>query len=199
MMRRHLLRLLLGVLAAGAVLGAGLEMAAAPLREGFSTNGMTAALAADVLTICSPNQLSVSLGQNLAGAGNRVFVILFENISSSTCLLRGYPTVVGVDASGHWVGSTRHTPTDGALAEKERSVRLRPGHRGSTLLQTIGVKLNGATCFTYQSILVRSPHTRRYFRVPLKWKLGQGPETNGLGVCGTVFVDPVTPGVETLF
>src|ERR1039458_4775342 len=109
MMRRYLPWLLLGVLAAGAALGAGLGMAVAPANEGSSTNSASAASAADVLTSCIPSQLSVSLGQNLAGAGNRVFVILFENVSSSTCLLRGYPTVVGVDASGHRVGTTRHT------------------------------------------------------------------------------------------
>jgi len=174
-------------------------MAVAPLREGSSTNGTSAAAAADVLTSCKPNQLSISLGQNLAGAGNEDFVILFENISSSTCLLRGYPTVVGVDQSGEWVGTTRHTPADGELVAKEPSVRLRSRQKGSTLVQTTGAQLNGAICFTYQSILVRVPHTSRYFSVPLKWKLGQGPETNGLGVCGTVFVGPVTPGVRTLF
>jgi hypothetical protein len=198
MMRRCLPWLLLGVLAAGAAFGAGIGAAVAPENEGSNANSTSPAPADDspgvkvALTSCTASQLSVMLGQNLAGAGNEALVILFENVGSSTCLLRGYPTVVGLDASGNWVGVSRHAPVDGGGAVKARSFELRPNQRGSSLLQTVGVQLNGAICVTYQAILVQTPNTIAYFRVRLKWPLGEGPLTDGLSVCGTVFVDPVT-------
>src|ERR1700689_1215144 len=106
MMRRCVPWLLIGVLVTGAAFGAGIGTAVAPEDAGSKSNDTSAAVsAADsrgagvVLTSCTASQLSVSLGMNVAGAGNEAFVILFENISTSTCQLHGYPSVVGLDAS----------------------------------------------------------------------------------------------------
>jgi len=173
--------------------GIGIEVGLQSDSSAASARGRVA------LPNCAPGQLSISLGQNIAGAGHRAFVLFFVNISSSVCRLEGYPIVVGLNSRGRRVGITRHTPANGVLTAPVHSVRLRPDQTGSSLLQTIGVQLNGRTCVTYESLLVRAPNTRRFFRVPLKWTPGQGPATNGLGVCGTVFVDPVVAGVKRLF
>ncbi len=73
------------------------------------------------------------------------------------------------------------------------------GQTSSSLLQTIGIPINGESCITLESLLVRAPGTRRFFRVPPKWAPDQGPATRGLSVCGTVFVDPLVGGVKSLF
>jgi Protein of unknown function (DUF4232) len=164
--------------------------AAIPNGPGHKSPSTTAGsqIAKVSLTKCTQSQLSLSLGQSLAGAGNRSFVVLFRNTSSSACRLQGYPSVAGVGASGRRIGLSRHALAASAL----RSVTLHPDQKGSSLLQTVGVQRNGDTCVEYRSVLVRAPNTRRFFRVPLKWKPGQGPATHGLAVCGTVFVGPVS-------
>jgi Protein of unknown function (DUF4232) len=167
---------------------------------GLQSSSSAASTRANVaLSHCAPKQLSISLGQNLAGAGNRALVLLFQNSSSSICRLGGYPVVVGLDSRGRRVGTASHTPANDALSAPVHSVSLRPDQTGSSLLQTVGIQHNGATCFTYRSLLVRAPDTKRFFRIPLKWPVGEGPATNGLSVCGTVFVDPVVAGVKKLF
>lgn len=171
------------------------------LQTGVQADNSTAAATrADVRPgNCTANQLSVSLGQNLAGAGNRAFVLLFQNTSSSACRLMGYPTVDGLDASGRRVGATRHTTTNSPLDEPVRDVRMTSGQSASTLLQTRGIPVAGGSCVALESLLVRAPGTRRFFRVELKWVPDQGPATRGISACGTVFVDPVVGGVTSLF
>ena len=197
-MRRSLRRVLPGVVAASiALVAMGSEpesVATTPSGLGHESSSTTVVTpgAKGALTNCRPSDLSLSLGPNLAGAGNRSFVLVFENTGASACRLQGYPAVVGVDASGRKIGKTRHAPGDGSSDAQQGNVSLQPGQEAPSLLETVGVQLTAEPCVTYASVLVRAPKTSRFVRVPLRWTPGKGPMTDGFVACGTVFVDPVS-------
>jgi hypothetical protein len=54
---------------------------------------------------CSISMLSLSLGQEQAGAGNRYLPVNFVNTSSTACYLNGFPGVSFVDSHGNQIGN----------------------------------------------------------------------------------------------
>jgi hypothetical protein len=85
--------------------------------------------------ICVTRALTMRLGASSGAAGSRYQPIVFTNVSSDTCLMRGYPGVSFVaPATGHQVGApaVRITQTFG-------TVTLAPGGQASALLQVVDI------------------------------------------------------------
>ena len=60
---------------------------------------------------CASASLVIWLNtQGSGAAGSSFYNLEFTNLSASTCTLRGYPGVSGVDLSGHQLGCTASTP-----------------------------------------------------------------------------------------
>jgi Protein of unknown function (DUF4232) len=53
-----------------------------------------------LVAACHASQLQVSLEQHGIGAGNIAFVITYQNVSTLTCALKGFPTVRAYAADG---------------------------------------------------------------------------------------------------
>ncbi len=111
-------------------------------------------------------QLSHSHPQGATGHGN--VVLIFRNISQSTCSLRGYP---GLDAIG---------PHGGVLAHARRSLRgftggahaintivLHSFQRASADVEWMNFRSNGGSCRFSKSIATTPPNTTKTFHRPV--------------------------------
>jgi hypothetical protein len=111
-------------------------------------------------------QLSHSHPQGATGHGN--VVLIFRNISQSTCSLRGYP---GLDAIG---------PHGGVLAHARRSLRgftggahaintivLHSFQRASADVEWMNFRSNGGSCRFSKSIATTPPSTTKTFHRPV--------------------------------
>lgn len=88
-------------------------------RGGLGGNSSTSTTAgraspsstASDLPACTLSRLSLSTGSAQTVAGHTGLPVVFKNISSSTCQLTGYPTVVGLNSSGTRVGAALPLPS----------------------------------------------------------------------------------------
>ena len=111
---------------------------------------------------CTTAELSVTLGLNSGAAGTIGQVLLFENRSTLTCLLHGFPGVAGLDNVGNQIAqATRvvnEVPFTGSTASLP-TVTLAPGATASALVLTSDVPRGGATsCVSYSGLLVTPPN-----------------------------------------
>lgn len=58
------------------------------------------------VTSCDTDDLSLSLGQPNGAAGTSYVDLILTNVSSLSCTLNGYPTVILVDSQGQQLGQT---------------------------------------------------------------------------------------------
>lgn len=118
---------------------------------------------------CTSAQLSVTPGLNSGAAGTIGRVILFENSSSYTCLLHGFPGVAGLDNSGSQVVQAirilNGAPFTGPISSLP-TVQLAPGDTASALVLSSDVPEGSATsCPTYAALLVTPPNAFQSVRV----------------------------------
>jgi hypothetical protein len=118
---------------------------------------------------CATAQLSVTPGLSSGAAGTIGQIILFENSSSSPCLLHGFPGVAGLDNSGHQVVQATRAlngaPISGS-ASSLPTVQLAPGDMASALVLSSDVPEGSATtCSTYAALLVTPPNAFQSVRV----------------------------------
>jgi len=145
---------------------------------------------------CAPGQLSISLGDNFAGAGTRAFMIVFHNTSESSCQMEGYPRVVVLNAASSPAGVVIHAPLLPGNPIPH-TIRMSPGDAAHALVSTGGVELHGDRCVTWRSIRVAPPGATTTTRIALKWKPDQGPNQDGLTSCGRAYLDPLAAGVPS--
>ena len=109
-------------------------------------------------------QLSISVGPNGGGAaaGHQGVAIVWQNSSSTPCLMTGWAGADGLDANG--ASATHATRTDrgylGGLAPggKAAAIVLRPGDSASSLVEGTSVpEGGGGACPTYTGLLVTPP------------------------------------------
>lgn len=81
---------------------------------------------------CTSSQLQVTSGRGGGAAGTFYQSLVFTNISSATCSLRGYPGASFVDSNGHQLGY----PADRDTTERARRVVLASGAKAHALLGT---------------------------------------------------------------
>lgn len=79
---------------------------------------------------CTASQLRVSAGRGGGAAGTFYLSLVFTNISSAACSVRGYPGASFVDADGNQLG----VPADRDTTEPVRRVALASGAKAHALL-----------------------------------------------------------------
>jgi hypothetical protein len=107
---------------------------------------------------CRTRQLSVRLGVSGAGGGTAYRQVDFRNVSTTTCVLSGYPTVVFLDGTGRPVGHPA-APTN-LLGTSIGPVELAPGQVGhASIGVTTAANYPAATCeaVTTSSIRISVP------------------------------------------
>jgi hypothetical protein len=139
------------------------------------------------LSACTTAQLSVTAGLNSGAAGTIGQVLLFQNTSTTTCLLHAFPGVAGLNSSGaQIVQATREVnqaPFSGSAASLP-TIQLTPGSTGSALVLGSDVPEGAATsCVTYAALLVTPPNALQSVRVDVS-----------LPGCSGLRVGPVYPG-----
>lgn len=146
---------------------------------------------------CRPGQLSLSerrypqpAGGYIAyGLGHSAAVVLFDNESSETCELTGYPKVAGLDRAG--ATATEATPTPGGYLgglplsdTKLPVVTLRPGATASAMVEgTDNPQAAAASCPSLAGLAVTAPDGTAPVRLPA-----------APGDCSGLEVHPVVPG-----
>ena len=132
---------------------------------------------------CRDGQVSTSAGSRGAAGGSYYDVIVFRNVSTTTCSLFGYPGVMLADANGRAVRTvTPHDPGAGHL------VVLAPGGSASTTISGTDFGPNGGAtpCKPSAGVLVIAPGQHRQTLV------------RGVGdrCYDEVFVQPVVAGTR---
>ena len=138
---------------------------------------------------CTSAQLTVSAGMGSGAAGTIGQVLLFENTSSTTCLLHAFPGVAGLDASGDQVvQATREVnlaPFSGSTATLP-TIQLTAGSTASALVFGSDVPVGAATsCVTYAGLLVTPPNAFASVRLDVT-----------MPGCAGLRVGPVYPGTS---
>jgi hypothetical protein len=118
---------------------------------------------------CTPAQLAVTAGMAQGAAGTIGQVILFQNTSTSTCVLHGFPGVAGLDNVGNQIAQAsrvvNQVPFTGSTASLP-TVQLAPGDTASALVLSTDVPMGTATsCLTYGGLLVTPPNTFQSVRL----------------------------------
>lgn len=103
-------------------------------------------------------------------AGHIGIVLLFQNSSTSTCVLSGYPGVDGLDAAGHRVASASRT-LNGMIGfcgcTAPATLTLGPGVVVSAVTEGDGAGSGGSTpCTPFASMLVTPPNTTMSTKIP---------------------------------
>lgn len=138
---------------------------------------------------CRAGELAIGPGHSGVGLGHSGGTVVFRNIGTSACRLRGYPGVLGLDAAGRPVTRARHILggyIGGILgrAEAPPLVTLYPGQVASAVVEGTDVPVGAATsCPVYSAILVAAPQSAHFVRVPI-----------GIGGCSGLEVHPVVAG-----
>jgi len=139
---------------------------------------------------CTLAQLNISGSSpaGLNGAGHRGYVLVFRNTGSTTCRMRGYPGVDGLDGRDRPVEHARRT-TNGYLGGARYSspmTDLRPGDSASALVEAVAFRpADGSSCTPYANLLVTPPDETH--SVKLQW------DNDG---CSTLEIHPVVPGTS---
>jgi hypothetical protein len=109
--------------------------------------GSTSSTRATVASIhCATNELSASLGNPNAGAGQVYTPLVLTNTGNRTCELRGFPGVSVLDASGNQIGQpASREGSEGA------TVSIAPGKTASATLHTTNQGVGGSSCSAQSS------------------------------------------------
>jgi hypothetical protein len=133
------------------------------------------------------DRLRVGPGTGDAAAGHRSLVLVFTNTGTTTCRLRGYPGVAGLDRDGRQLVQARRTPSGylGGLGSGPLpTVALAPGKTASALVEALAFdQRTGDACTPWAGLLVTAPDGTR--SSPVRWT-GDG--------CAELEIHPVVPG-----
>lgn len=140
---------------------------------------------------CTTSQLQVTAGMSSGAAGTIGQVVLFENSSTSTCLLHGFPGVAGLDNVGNQIAQATRVvggaPFSGSPASLP-TIELAPGNTASALVEGSDVPVGAATsCVSYAALLVTPPNALQSVHV-----------NASLPGCSGLRVNPVVTGTTGL-
>jgi hypothetical protein len=120
----------------------------------------------------------VSAGRSEGAAGHVYVPILFRATGGEPCTLRGYPTIVAVDAAGDVVARAGRAP-----GPPVGTVVLRRGRVASALVAAVNVPGDTPCPPEAVALLVTPPGARTAVRVPVR-----------LPACAGMTVGPVVAG-----
>ena len=144
---------------------------------------------------CVSTQLAVALGHGGVAMGHIGQVVSFENVSTKTCTLKGYPGVEMLDAAGHPI---RTEVTDGpsytVASLPERAVTLTPGSKASfDLGYSDATGYGTAVCPTSAQVKITPPNASQ--PITVSWRIQPyGGSTIAQLQCGQIAVSPVYSG-----
>ena len=160
---------------AGGTTGAGTASQTSSTGAGGSSSGSTgsgtgsANDASSRAAACGNGQLSVQLTMPDSSAGHRSRVLLFTNISGSSCTISGYPGAAVTDKPGKVVLDAQRSLTgyEGGAAGVT-TVTLSPGGHASDVIEWLGFPTDGqepvgANCpgMDGGSLLITPPNTTK--------------------------------------
>jgi len=178
-------------LAMGLLTGGAMVATACGTTKALSSQGSAAAKSAPA---CQSDQIAVVPMSALVGAGESAQQLGFVNVSTSSCTLKGSPTVSLLNDAGTQVVVATPTPPADAPTS---SVTLLPGSAATTLVQGSDGNVANLPCATYPWFVVTPPGltdaTPPGSSLSTKVAVGLPISTTGFGVCGTPSVSPVRP------
>lgn len=133
---------------------------------------------------CQGSSLSVTATVSTPSAG--MAWIVFENSSTSSCRLYGYPGVAVLDSSGNQVLQVSRTP--GAQGSPPPDVVVPADGTASAVLRGNPDYPSGS-CPSYQQLLVTPPNTTASRKIAV----------DNLVICANAQIDPVGVGGSPLF
>ena len=113
---------------------------------------------------CGNYSLAVSRTGNDAAAGHGRIVLLFRNVSHTTCTLYGYPGLDALNASGHVLAHAKRTLSGymGGAYAGERTVTITPGHYGSAVVEWLNFNpVTTGDCTFSKSVATTPANTTR--------------------------------------
>jgi hypothetical protein len=138
------------------------------------------------LNPCQFRQLSVRRGDASGAMGHIGKIYAFENISSSSCTLSGYPGFVPLNAKGQplqGVKTTWSLQNYMHRAQKQK-ITLLPGKLASFEVVYNHVSSNDRSCSLSAKVAITPPNTDRHFSLAEK-----------IRPCREIFVTPVEAGL----
>lgn len=141
---------------------------------------------------CAVSQLSVKPGGSNGATGHIGQVVTFQNTSTKSCTLFGYPGLEMLSASGQAIPTNvLRTPSVVVQAETPTTVTLAPNQQASFLLGYADqTGFGDNTCPTSVNLEITPPNDYPHLVVPDQIS-AYGPS---LGQCGAINVSPVYPG-----
>jgi hypothetical protein len=163
----------LALAAGGALVAAGL------------LTGTTAAQAATPAPACSDTSLLVSHTPVDGAAGHSAFMLLFRNVSSHTCSLRGYPGLDALNSSGHAIAHAHRTLGGFGGPSSIKTINVKPNHTAAALVDWANFNGHtGGSCRSSAAIAATPANTGDTVRFKLS-----------VTVCG-LEVHPTTGGAQ---
>lgn len=148
---------------------------------------------------CLNGQVDTTSTVGSAGLSHRALVVVFQNVSTSTCVLTGWPGVAGLDAQGAQVAQAAREPNGfngGGLPTGQTTpptVTLAPGQMASTTINGLDGPVGTATsCADFASFLVTPPNLTQSQTVSSS--PNQGNYVEPFPNCAPIYVTPVVPG-----
>jgi Protein of unknown function (DUF4232) len=114
---------------------------------------------------CGNGALTISASDGNGASGHNRYVLLFHNVSASTCTLHGYPGLDALAASGSLLAHAKRVPMGfmGGSRKGEPTVRLAPGGYASAIVEFATVQQGTGNACDVQSakIAVTAANTTR--------------------------------------
>ena len=147
-------------------------------------------------TACLSDQLQVVSMGALRGAGGAAQQLGFVNVSTSPCILQGWPRVDLLNAAG--IPAAQATPSPTAPGNPSASwVTLAPGGTAQATVSGSGGTTTDTACPTYPWFDVIPPGITRSTppgqSLATEVAVGLPLSTTGFSVCGLVSVSPLAP------
>jgi hypothetical protein len=132
---------------------------------------------------CIAAGLSVTLGQSTAAAGHRGIEVVFRNVGTTGCRMRGYPGVDGLAADGTLIAHATRTMSGylgGVRGNTLPTAILQPGQSTTATVEGTASTPDGGSCAGVKKLLVTAPDET--YSTTLEW------DTD---ICGNLQVHPI--------
>jgi hypothetical protein len=138
-----------------------LAATAAAATVGAISAGLIAASTAQATTpACGNSAIQVSHGAPQGAAGHGIVVLLFKNVSGSTCVLNGYPTLRALNSSGWVIATAAHTLSGyGGGAHVVAPVSIAPNHYASAKAEWLNFNPVTTNACTFSASSIITPAT----------------------------------------
>lgn len=139
-------------------------------------------------TACTTSSLRLSTGQGGAAAGTYYLPLVFTNVGTSPCRLRGYPGVSFVDANGHQLGF----PAQRSRGERIRTLSLAVGGKAHANLGIPSTaNFSDADCKPHKAAGIRAYPPGQTSSLFVRYRVTVCTTKNGRALIG-----PLKPGSQ---